>query len=101
MNQAIPLANPGLTLDDVIVESPRPKATIVTIKIRSVIVYLIFINNFFCLHFNTPLYQTVTSQFYRGVLSFCQPNNANHDTPHKSFTIFNTSLFDDNLESVA
>jgi hypothetical protein len=48
----------------VTVESPRPKATIITIKIRSVIIYLI--NNFFCLNVNIPLYQTVTSQFYSG-----------------------------------
>lgn len=64
MNQAIPLANPGLTLDGVTVESPRPKAAIITIKIRSVIIYLI--NNFFCLNVSIPLYQTVTSQFYSG-----------------------------------
>jgi hypothetical protein len=38
MNQAMPLTNPGLTLDGVTVESPRPKAAIITIKIRSVII---------------------------------------------------------------
>ena len=41
MNQAIPLANPGLTLDGVTVERPRPKEAIISIKIRSfIILYL-------------------------------------------------------------
>ena len=42
MNQAIPLANPGLTLDGVTIERPRPKEAIITIKIRSfIILYLL------------------------------------------------------------
>lgn len=47
MNQAIPLANPGLTLDGVIVERPIPKEAIITIKIRSFIILYLLI--FFCL----------------------------------------------------
>ena len=34
MNQAIPLANPGLTLDGVIVERPRPKEAIITLLLE-------------------------------------------------------------------
>jgi hypothetical protein len=71
MNQVIPLANPGLglMLDGVTIESPRPKAAIVTIKIWFVIVYVYLILNFFCLHFNIPLYQTVTKE--------CNDSNSN------------------------